>query len=1166
MATTYTVSNVNVGTYPNDGQGESLRSAFTRVNKNFANVYQLALIGGSNTAGSANISIQANGTYLTNAVSILNFVGAGVTANANGRVITITINAGNGGGGANVIYYNNTFSGGNVIYYSNIYANVDLGALNSALANLNYVSLGALNNALANLNYVDLTALNNALANVQPTNLSGLGNALANLTYTDLSRLGNALANVQPVNLNALNNALAQVNVNTLANFTNVFNTIAANAANVAKVGIVSGLTANGTANGQAVYNAADGGLYIWQGNAWVKPAAAFTPTAASIATVEIWNTTPKPTTNLINGRTILYTADSNLYIYVGGAWNSYNSYIQGSGTPTVGANTINAAALQAGIITADKIASGAIIAGKIAAGAINASEIAAGTITSGMIATNSIIAGKIAAGVITASEIATGTITATQIAANTITADQIAAQAVTASEIAANAVYAAAIQAYAITADKIAANAVTAVSVAANSIYGNSIMAYTLTGDRIRANTITGMSIVGNTIYGNAIMAYTLTGDRIMANSVSGIVLIGNTIFGNAIVGNSITGDQIRANSVSGMVLIGNTIFGNAIVGNSITGDQIRANSVSGMVITANTLFANAILTNSITAAQIKANTITAAQIAASSITADRIDTRGLTIKADDGTVLFGSGKLSSAVTFFDGTSDVSVVSALSQNPVVFIGTYATAPSSGIKENNVYKNSTDGNTYVYKSGTWTTFVTGGTGSTGATGATGPAGAAGASGAPGERGYKEFIYGVAGLSSWNDTYAETAITNVGLTKVILDRVTLYNSSSPGSFSQSRFWTGSAWSAIAAYINGGLLVNGTIGADAIATNAVTANKILAGAITADKINVGSLSALSANIGVITTGKIQGDVVFSGNIYGANGTFSGSLTANAINAVDTVNIKNNAISGVVAATKLSTSAPVILAGGGARGILGQSTYNLYSIDMLTTGWTYIPNQTAITGILSLYTDVLDQFQGYDNYIGWLSDPQAVRYNPLRTELQYFRIRAAFGGSNQSGNPQTYWETVPGGAPGQAGQAWGANEITIIDQPFQAISTEVLDVGNASGRGSAALGNTPAYSYRRDKLIVAQTSLGAQAINTPGGPGWYRFVLDMIALPNPAANGKFNDPIIGLVDYSVPSQVWNYAITLVGRSGQTNAYAYPLMYHTIYSGSLTMLLNKK
>lgn len=1105
MATTYTVSNVNVGTYPNDGQGESLRSAFTRVNKNFANVYQLALLGGSNTAGSANISIQANGTYLTNAVSILNFVGAGVTANANGSVITITITGGNAGGGANVIYYSNVYSNTTIV------GNVDLGALNSALANLNYV---------------DLTALNNALANVQPTNLSGLGNALANLTYTDLSRLGNALANVQPVNLNALNNALAQVNVNTLANFTNVFNTIAANAANVAKVGIVSGLTANGTANGQAVYNAADGGLYIWQGNAWVKPAAAFTPTAASIATVEIWNTTPKPTTNLINGRTILYTADSNLYIYVGGAWNSYNSYIQGSGTPTVGANTINAAALQAGIITADKIASGAIIAGKIAAGAINASEIAAGTITSGMIATNSIIAGKIAAGVITASEIATGTITATQIAANTITADQIAAQAVTASEIAANAVYAAAIQAYAITADKIAANAITAVSVAANAIYGNSIMAYTLTGDRIRANTITGMSIVGNTIYGNAIMAYTLTGDRIMANSVSG------------------------------MVLIGNTIFGNAIVGNSITGDQIRANSVSGMVITANTLFANAIVTNSITSAQIKANTITAAQIAASSITADRIDTRGLTIKADDGTVLFGSGKLSSAVTFFDGTSDVSVVSALSQNPIVFIGTYATAPTSGIKENNVYKNTTDGNTYVYKSGTWTSFVTGGTGSTGATGATGPAGAAGASGAPGERGYKEFIYGVAGLSSWNDTYAETAITNVGLTKVLLDRVTLYNSSSPSSFSQSRFWTGSAWSAIAAYINGGLLVNGTIGADAIATNAVTANKILAGAITADKINVGSLSALSANIGVITTGKIQGDVVFSGNIYGANGTFSGSLTANAINAVDTINIKNNAVSGTLSVTLAS---PLILNGWGVSGGASQPTAassQTAKLDVLTTSLINIQNPAQITTLFQVNTWVADLWQ-YALYQGVLSaqgDTSGLTLYP--TDVQYYRIRAQYFGNGA---------TTPSLA------AYVPGDLTLVCKPLQSISTDSVDFGAFTGLGT---GGAVGYSKPVDKIDI-QNSAGLVGVT----PGWWRFTVDLFALPGPAKRGTWRDPYNTITyDYNNPASALEYATLLYNRSllgdlrynGGTNGYGnyqqYPLMYHYFDTGSLTILVTKK
>ena len=42
MSNTYTVSNVNVGTYPNDGQGDPLRTAFIRINKNFTNVYAYA--------------------------------------------------------------------------------------------------------------------------------------------------------------------------------------------------------------------------------------------------------------------------------------------------------------------------------------------------------------------------------------------------------------------------------------------------------------------------------------------------------------------------------------------------------------------------------------------------------------------------------------------------------------------------------------------------------------------------------------------------------------------------------------------------------------------------------------------------------------------------------------------------------------------------------------------------------------------------------------------------------------------------------------------------------------------------------------------------------------------------------------------------------------------
>jgi hypothetical protein len=1018
-----------------------------------------------------------------------------------------------------------------------------------------------------------------------------------------LGGLANALANVAPVNLNALSNALGKVNLSAISNFTNA----------AAVVSVVSANPATGIANGQQIFNTTDNKLYVWRSDTatWSNVAATYTPSASDMAKVEIWSTTPKPTTGLFDGRTILYTADSNLYINVSGVWNSYNSYIQGSGTPTISAGSINSAALQSGIVTADKIATGAITAGKIAAAVITSAEIGAGNITASLLAADSVIAGKIAAGVITATQIAANTIIAENIAANAITAAElaanavyagsimanaitvgtIAANAITAVAIAANAVYAGALQANSVTVNTIAANAVTAVQIAANAVYANAIMANAVTAASIAANSITSVQIAANAVYAGALQANSVTVNTIAANAVTAVQIAANAVYANAIMTNAVTAAAIAANSITSVAIAANAVYAGALQANSVTVNTIAANAVTAVQIAANAVYANAIMANAITAAKISANSITSVQIAANAVyagalqansvtvntiaansitsvkiaanaiyagaimanaittgaiaanavTASQIDSRGLSIRDASGAVLFsaGTGVLSTAVKLDDGSGSSTTLSALfaaagsASSPIQYIGSGATNPASG-SANNVFKNTTNGNTYIWDTTiatpAWVIFV--------AKGTDGSAGSAGARG----------NYSIAATttgSAWSDSIATAAITALDATGVKnRDQVTIYNSAT--KFSETRFWDGAAWTAISAYINGGLLVDGTI--------------------SAQKLLVNSLSALSANIGVITTGKIAGDVVFSGNIYGANGTFSGSLTANAINAVDTVNIKNNAISGVVTATKLPTSAPVILAGPGARGILGQSTYNLYSIDMLTTGWTYIPNQTAITGILSLYTDVLDQFQGYDNYIGWLSDPQTIRYDPLRTELQYFRIRAAFGGSNQSGNPQTYWATVPGGAAGQAGQAFGANEITIIDQTFQSISTEVLDVGNVSGRGDPSIGNTPAYSYRRDKLIVAQTTLGSQAINTPGGPGWYRFVLDMIALPNPAANGKFNDPIIGLVDYSVPSQVWNYAITLVGRSGQTNPYAYPLMYHTIYSGSLTMLLNKK
>ena len=252
MSNTYTVSNVNVGTYPNDGQGDPLRTAFIRINKNFTNVYAYA----------------------------------------------------------NLAYYSGLGGGGNVTNVTNFYG---AGGFEG-------------------------------WSNISTTNLSILANKLANITPTNLGALANALANVAAVNLGALNNALANVNYTALPNFTNAFNTLTANAnsSNVA-VGLVSNLTANGTANGQAVYNVTDGGLYIWRGNAWVSPSAAFTPTANSISGVEIFTTfsigTGPGDGRDFEGRQGCY--NNKLYIFISGAWNLYDTYIAGTGNVVLSANII---------------------------------------------------------------------------------------------------------------------------------------------------------------------------------------------------------------------------------------------------------------------------------------------------------------------------------------------------------------------------------------------------------------------------------------------------------------------------------------------------------------------------------------------------------------------------------------------------------------------------------------------------------------------------------------------------------------------------------------------------------------------------------------------------------------------------------------------------------
>jgi hypothetical protein len=961
MSNTYSVSNVNIGTVANDGQGDPLRTAFVKINQNFVNVYAYANLAYYN---------------------------------------------GLGGGGGNIVYYNNTTT--NV--FTNLFTNVTY--YNNTAGNINVIGL------------VNLTLLNAELANIRAVDLSNLNIRLANLTI-DLGILDNKLANVSVVNLGAVTNALANIsNITSLGNLGNIIGAIAANANAVARVSLVSNLSANGTANGQQVYNTTDGGLYIWQGNSWVSPGAAFTPTATSISGVEIFTTFSLPTGpgdgRDFNGRQGFY--NGNLYLRTSGAWSSYNSFITGSGTPV----------LSAGIITATELAAGSVIAGKIGAAAISAAEIAAGAITANLIASNSIIAGKIAAGVISATEIAAGAITADKIGASSIYAGAIQANAITAGKIASNAIFANNIAAFQITAGKIEANAITATEIAAGAIFTRN-----LTAGCVSAN-----EIAVNSIYAGAIQAGAIAAGKIDAGAITADKIAVNAVYAGAIQALAITSAKIDTDA--------------------ITADKIATNAVT----------AGKILAGAITADKIAAGAITADKIAAGSITADRIDTRGLTIKDSSGATIISAGGLSGSIPvaiigggsttlqnlassstaiakFLDlqndhpgfgvsggpytNTPEITLTAVLTglTGTVTFAVTAGTATlTSGTTPNSrkltfanmgsdsvtITATITDsGTTYsdlvslfkVYNgvngtttplmyltdenktvvadsSGTvssfagvsteavvyeglsvstasWTftstasgcTISTSGVGnkvinvtamsadtatvtivatrsgyasltrvfnlSKAKAGPQGPAGTNGTNGSAGTRGSIRTSYPYPG--PWSDAIAVYAISLAGGgSPRVTDEVTLYS----GSYSETKVFDGTNWSSVVATFNGSILINGTVIASKIATGAITADKIGADAVTAGKIQAGAITADKIQAGAITADKISASTISADKIQSSTGTtvsygkygFGAGAEIGNYNGVLTAETLNPNYFGIIGAS--NTSQPGIVAG--------------------------------------------------------------------------------------------------------------------------------------------------------------------------------------------------------------------------------------------------------
>ena len=124
---------------------------------------------------------------------------------------------------------------------------------------------------------------------------------------------------------------------------------------------------------------------------------------------------------------------------------------------------------------------------------------------------------------------------------------------------------------------------------------------------------------------------------------------------------------------------------------------------------------------------------------------------------------------------------------------------------------------------------------------------------------PVSRGPGKFYRAISG-STWSDISAGDATPG---DNVIGDVVALFNLSA--SYIETRTWSGNAWIAYAEAVDGNLLVNGTVVADKIATNAVTAIKIAANSITAAKIQANAITAGKIQANAITSDKIIADAV-------------------------------------------------------------------------------------------------------------------------------------------------------------------------------------------------------------------------------------------------------------------------------------------------------------
>ena len=194
-------------------------------------------------------------------------------------------------------------------------------------------------------------------------------------------------------------------------------------------------------------------------------------------------------------------------------------------------------------------------------------------------------------------------------------------------------------------------------------------------------------------------------------------------------------------------------------------------------------------------------------------------------------------------------------------------------------------------------------------GADGANGTNGTNGTNGSNGANGARGTVTIAYAIGG-ASWSDSTAASAIASAGYgAPQERDVVTLYNTGS--NFSSTKFYSGGVWNTLTAYINGNMLVTGTLSADVIS----------GGTLNGVKMNVGSGHTPSGKaLEITSTG-----VLWTDNVFGGTASFNNNYYA--IDAVRgaTYSGVGGGYCGVLGSVDSSNS------NSGAKGVQGTNYYS-------------------------------------------------------------------------------------------------------------------------------------------------------------------------------------------------------------------------------------------